>query len=215
MSRRWRACSRVRGWECWGFDLTDPPEIPENCNFENVDILSMSSNVNSPMWVGDFMPGLPDFIVASSPCESFSVHGMPHFFPNPAYPTMGIQLFSHTRALCESFGVPYVMENVKSAQRFVGRAEHHCGPFYLWGTGVPPLMPQNIKKNQRGSGSVITKTVLALPLEERRKKRNELNSAWPSSKKECARLAAIIPPELANCVADYAEALLEQRCKSR
>ena len=87
-----------------------------------------------------------DFICASSPCEEFSVHGMKHFHPNPKYPEMGLKLFNHTRALCEASGVPYVMENVRAAQQFVGQAERHCGSFYLWGNGIPPLIPKGITK---------------------------------------------------------------------
>src|ERR1700691_4406058 len=85
------------------------------------------------------------------------------------------------------------MGNVRAAQKFVGNAVHHCGPFYLWGTGVPPLLNQGIKKGKRlGIGGYRTQT-----------NTRDL--------KESAARIAIIPTELANCVADYAERL-ESRC---
>lgn len=204
----WSRAFAARGWECWGLDLVEPPEIPQNCHFEQVDILTISPTPQSAMWIGDFMPGPPDFIVASSPCEEFSVHGMKHFHPNPKYPAVGIQLFSHTRSLCENFGAPYVMENVRPAQAFIGNASHHCGPFYLWGTGVPPLMPQGIKKGWGTKG--YTKDG----------KLRDGGPGWKFWAGSPGRLNAIaevakVPPELANCVADYAEALLGQQCKSR
>lgn len=69
---------------------------------------------------------------------------------------MGIQLFNHTRKICVESGLPYVMENVRSAQKFVGNANQHCGPFYVWGNATPPLMPQGITKGvQMGSGNGI------------------------------------------------------------
>ena len=102
--------------------------------------------VHRPGDVRDEVLGNFDFICASSPCEQFSVHGMKHFHPNPPYPELGIKLFNHTRAICEASGVPYVMENVRAAQQFVGQAVNHCGPFYLWGNAVPVLMPQGVNK---------------------------------------------------------------------
>jgi hypothetical protein len=92
-----------------------------------------------------------DFVCASPPCEEFSIHGMPHFHPNPKYPETAIKLFEHTRQMCEFSWTPYIMENVRAAQKFVGRAVNHCGPFYLWGNAVPPLMHQGISKgNEAG-----------------------------------------------------------------
>jgi hypothetical protein len=132
-----------------------------------------------------------DFICGSSPCEQFSVHGMKNFHPNPPYPTLGIELFNHTRHLCEASGVPYIMENVRAAQQFVGNAVNHCGPFYLWGRVVPPLMPQGILKGRR------------LMKGGYRTQHNAGNS------KNGAAIVATIPPELANCVCDYAERILE------
>src|SRR5882672_5902863 len=138
----WSRAFAARGWECVGVDLTEPPEIPQNCHFFKRDVLDLDVDIclgqlpYSEGWIYDHI-SMFDFICASSPCEQFSVHGMKHFHPNPPHPELGIQLFEHTRALCEASGVPYVMENVRAAQQFVGQAKHHCGPFYLWGTGVP------------------------------------------------------------------------------
>lgn len=155
-----------------------------------------------------------DFICSSSPCEQFSVHGMKHFHPNPLYPELGIKLFNHTREICEASGVPYVMENVRAAQQFVGNAVHHCGPFYLWGSGVPTLVPSKIKKGFQTGGGIIQrlKRIDRQALTEYRRQ-NDLS--WSSSgskkRKEFTAMAATIPPELANCVCNYAERLLEQR----
>jgi C-5 cytosine-specific DNA methylase len=194
----WSRAFAARGWECVGFDLVKPPEIPDRCCFVQQDILELTLDQGFL----DFWE--PDFICASSPCEQFSVHGMKHFHPNPPYPEMGIRLFSHTRSICEASGLPYVMENVRAAQQFVGRAAHHCGPFYLWGSGVPALMPQGISKGMsrramgqreyKGQPGWNTKNDLAP---------RRLNGDG------CASMAATIPSELANCVVDYAERLLE------
>lgn len=198
----WSRAFAARGWQCVGVDLVRPAEIPPNCEFLQRDILS---HVFADSWVRSF-----DFICASSPCEQFSVHGMKHFHPNPPYPELGIKLFEHTRALCEASGVPYVMENVRAAQQFVGQAKHHCGPFYLWGSGVPALMSQGISK---GIDVGSSKAVKTMTKDERREYRKQFpwNQAWSTSAqrgRDTAK-AATIPPELANTVADYAERLLE------
>jgi len=160
-----------------------------------------------------------DFIVASSPCEQFSVHGMKHFHPNPPYPELGIKLFNHTRELCEAAGVPYVMENVRAAQQFVGNAVHHCGPFYLWGNAVPPLLSKGIIKGTRITpGNTVQKMLDAGDKEsvrEIRRKQQRDFSARAGGVSKAPALSATIPPELANCVADYAERLLEQKRESQ
>jgi hypothetical protein len=187
----WSRAFAARGWECVGVDLVEPPEIPKGCIFVQKDILTIRQG-----WVDD--EGF-DFVCASSPCEQFSVHGMKHFHPNPPYPELGIKLFNHTRSLCEESGVPYVMENVCSAEAFVGPAVFRCGPFALWGSGVPILFPRGLTKGmsqarKRGPDGKRIYTAAA-------------DRMWSTKRKQ---IVATIPPELANCVADYAERLLEE-----
>ena len=203
----WSKAFAERGWECVGVDLVEPPEVPARCSFEQLDILTIGQH---------FMGMNFDFICASSPCEQFSVHGMKHFHPNPPYPELGIKLFNHTRAICEASGKPYIMENVRVAQEFVGRAQNHCGPFYLWGNAVPPLMPQGIKKGMRFIPGNLYKGNGwdSLPLEDRRRIRTEYQRekvALDGSRLAVTARTATIPPELSACVADYAERLLEMR----
>lgn len=210
----WGRAFAERGWEVVGVDLVESPEIPKGCSFAQADVLTIS------YWgkgLGFASPGLKaalgefDFICASSPCEQFSVHGMKHFHPNPPYPEMGLKLFNHTRALCEASGVPYVMENVRAAQKFMGTAVQHCGPFYLWGTGGPPILPQGITKGFKlGTGAtarILKKTGDRSALREYRKKMDCWHSSKSPRRIANTAKAATIPPELAACVADYAERL--------
>jgi len=184
----WSRAFAARGWECIGVDLVRPPEVPENCFFHQMDVMQLLDVIEYCE---------PDFICASSPCEQFSVHGLKCFYPDPPYPQLGITLFNHARAICEASKLPYVMENVRAAQQFVGDAVHHCGPFYLWGNAVPPLLNQGILKGRRLKTSGYKRQT--------------------PSKSDCgaAAIIATIPPELANCVADYAERLLEQTLVSK
>ena len=215
----WSKAFAARGWECVGVDLVEPPEIPEGCTFIRADILQIVSSKHGrfSIYECDAGPGTgeelwtmkPDFICASSPCEQFSVHGMKHFHPNPPYPEMGIKLFNHTRAICEASGVPYVMENVRAAQKFLGNAVNHCGPFYLWGNAVSVLVPQGITKGIKMGNSNWSR--------ERNwefAKANRTHAMFSSrskERKEATARAAEIPPELAACIADYAERILEMK----
>lgn len=190
----WSRAFLARGWEAVAVDLVAPESVPPNCEFWVKDVLEISAR--------DIRNDRFDFICASSPCEEFSVWGMRHFHPNPKHPETGIKLFEHTRAICEKSGVAYVMENVRAAQKFVGQAVHHCGAFHLWGNAVPPLLPKGIIKGwehkyvdskgiSRGGGPG--------------------RYEWSTSEGRRAATAKIstIPPELANCVAEYAERILD------
>lgn len=184
----WSRAFAARGWECVGIDLVEPPEIPAGCVFLKRNILEMVA-----------LPIGFDFICASSPCEEFSIHGMKHFHPSPKYPDMGIKLFNHTRMLCESSGIPYVMENVRAAQNFVGTAVNHCGSFFLWGNGVPALLPQGVRKgatHMRKGGAY--------------QRRGGIDISMYGDKKMRAATLAVIAPELSFCVADYAERITER-----
>ncbi len=86
-----------------------------------------------------------DLIVASPPCQDYSYRAMPwkraKSLPPPDN-SLFEACFRIKREAEEAAGrpIPLVVENVRGAQPFVGRARWHCGSFYLWGD-VPALMP--------------------------------------------------------------------------
>jgi hypothetical protein len=212
----WSKAFLARGWECVGVDLAEPPEMPQGYRFIKQDVAAIWSahgwvhmdNEYACLWSETY-----DFICASPPCEQFSVHGMKCFFPSPPYPDLGIKLFNYTRQICEESGIPYVIENVGPAEKFVGRAQNRVGPFFLWGNGVPPILPQGIRKAMRAASGRWMREQMALG-KTAKEARNEWQREYTikaGGRKHCAAIAATIPTELANCVADYAERLLEQR----
>lgn len=187
----WSKAFAKRGWECTGIDLAVPPEVPERCTYIQANILDIDAS-----YVRQF-----DFICASSPCEQFSVHGMKHFHPNPPYPELGIKLFEYTRRICEESGVPYVIENVRAAQQFVGNAKSNSGPFFLWGTGVPPFLRRSSKgMSQARQRDANGKRIYAAAADR----------MWSTKRKQ---VVAEIPDGLATRVAEYAERLLETRAE--
>lgn len=109
-----------------------------------------------------------DLIVASPPCQEFSYMAMPWTrakaiaaalrgegeFPEGyrGSRTLGDltalfdACFRIQREACEAAGrqIPLIVENVKGAQPWVGRARWSFGSFFLWGD-VPALMPMTLK----------------------------------------------------------------------
>lgn len=90
-------------------------------------------------------------IVGSSPCQEFSYRAMPWSIAKALPPPyLGIELFNAQfriqREAIEAAGhyIPLIVENVRGAQKWVGRARWHYGSFYLWGD-VPALMPMTFQ----------------------------------------------------------------------
>lgn len=96
-------------------------------------------------------------IVASPPCDEFSRFRMPWTRKrNPPEPKL--DLVQACFRIAQEADVPIVLENVREAQRWLGRAPINLGPFYLWGNGVPPLLPrwfEQQKKERYSSRSKI------------------------------------------------------------
>jgi C-5 cytosine-specific DNA methylase len=137
-------------------------------------------------------------IVASPPCQAYSYRGMPwrklwlenarmdddgapagnYLAPDPIDHRLFRACFEIQGEACEASGryIPLVVENVKSAQTFLGRAAWRYGSFYLWGD-VPALMPkapafkgfggswfaQNHNTNTGGKGNPIDGTGIKQP----------------------------------------------------
>jgi hypothetical protein len=94
-------------------------------------------------------------IVASPPCQAYSYRAMPwkraRALPPPDN-TLFDACFRIQREAIEAAGrfIPLVVENVRGAEKWVGRARWNFGSFYLWGD-VPALMPPT-KRAQKVPG---------------------------------------------------------------
>lgn len=97
-------------------------------------------------------------IVGSSPCQEFSYRAMPWKRAKALPPPyLGMELFEAQfriqREASEAAGhhIPMVVENVRGAQKWVGRAMWNYGSYYLWGD-MPGLMPYT---KTRGYGDAV------------------------------------------------------------
>lgn len=84
-------------------------------------------------------------IVASPPCQAYSWRAMPWKAAKAAPPpdnSLFEACFRIQREAIEAAGhfIPLVVENVRGAQKWVGRSRWNYGSYHLWGD-VPALMP--------------------------------------------------------------------------
>jgi hypothetical protein len=182
----WTKGFQAHGWHCVGIDLFPQPDYPGE--FIQADVAHLL----------ELPPA--DFYCCSSPCEQFSVHGMKHFHPNPKWPWLGIALFERAKELIEATGKPYVMENVRAAQKFIGTAAQKTGPFYLWGTGIPAILPQGFIKG-------MTRKAHGFREYKGEPGWNKRQGMETRNDRRAAAKAAEIPQELASHIAQTAGAL--------
>lgn len=143
-------------------------------------------------------------VVASPPCQEFSYRSFPfkrcRELAEKVPPDKSI--WKACERIAKECKAPLILENVRGAQKYMGKAKAHYGSFYLWGD-VPALLPEGKptkgfqhhyegrtkSKNMPSGGSRLKKFV------------GEYERLNPVSKKpkrkEWSANAAIIPFELA------------------
>jgi len=136
----------AEGWDVIGFDI-ERHEYGEHrypAQLVIQDVLTLH---------GSQFKGA-DLIVASPPCQAYSYRAMPwkraKSLPPPDN-TLFEACFRIQREACEAAGrhIPLIVENVRGAQKWVGRARWNFGSFYLWGD-VPALMPVTLRRAKVG-----------------------------------------------------------------
>jgi hypothetical protein len=139
----WTEGLLAEGWDVIGFDIErhayGEHRYPARLVLQDVRTIHGSQFKHASL------------IVASSPCQEFSYRAMPWKRAKAlGPPELGMELFAQAeriqREAIEAAGhfIPMVQENVRGAQKYVGRARWHYGSFYLWGD-VPALMPMTQK----------------------------------------------------------------------
>src|SRR5882724_4820017 len=145
----WTEGLLAEGWRVRGYDIEAHEYGDEKYPGELViqDVLTLHGSAFKDA----------DLIVASPPCQEFSYMAMPWSLAKAKASAIRADetgeahkrltalfdaCFRIQREACAAAGryVPMVVENVKGAQPWVGRAPWHFGSYYLWGD-IPALMP--------------------------------------------------------------------------
>jgi site-specific DNA-cytosine methylase len=77
----------------------------------------------------------PTLVWASPPCQEFAREDMP--WCRTGRPPDLTLVFAVLRIVRETGPLFWVLENVRGAQRWIGRAPWHVGPYYFWGWFPP------------------------------------------------------------------------------
>lgn len=138
-------------------------------------------------------------VCASPPCQEFSYSSFPfknarEKFTKDNPPDRSI--WDACVRIAKELNAPLILENVRGAQKWMGKAEAHYGSFYLWGD-VPVLLP--IGKPIKGFNATSGKA-LGLNRTNWSSSGGESGGRQWSSKskkrKEWSARAAMIPEEL-------------------
>lgn len=78
-------------------------------------------------------------VVASPPCQEFSYRHLP-FGRIKNLPPPDKSIWRACERIARECSAPLILENVKGAEKFMGKAKAHYGSYYLWGD-VPVLLP--------------------------------------------------------------------------
>jgi hypothetical protein len=144
----WSEAAIAEGYDCIGFDIEHhvygEHRYPGQLVIQDVLTLHGAQFREAAL------------IVASPPCQAYSYRAMP-WKRAKALPPPDNALFDACFRIqgeaCEAAGrhIPLIVENVRGAQPWVGRARWNFGSFYLWGD-VPALMPPTFKLRRCAEG---------------------------------------------------------------
>ena len=149
----WAEGLLAEGWKVIGFDI-ERHEYGEH-RYPGRLVIQDVLNLHGSLFKD------ADLIVASPPCQEYSYMAMPWTRAKAKAAAIRADMtgaeharltrlfdacFRIQREACEAAGrhIPMVVENVRGAQPWVGKAAGKYGSFYLWGN-VPVTMPTTFK----------------------------------------------------------------------
>ena len=130
----WATGLMEEGHHVIGYDIVDFSSDYSG-NFIRADLLTLN----------DFPAA--DIIVASPPCTDFSKSSFPKTWKSvQRYPPdipQSLRLFNRVYEIVSRVKPEYfIIENVRGAQRYVGKAKSHIGSRYFWGN-FPPFIVES------------------------------------------------------------------------
>lgn len=131
----WALGFMAEGWDVVGVDVVDrgyPAVLIE------ADVRELSCGG----WKGLF-----DLVVASPPCQEFS---LANSGPGRIRRGFDTTIWWACVARAREVGCPIIIENVRGACRVFGRGVGSAGSRFFWGDGVPALLPYGRREWEKG-----------------------------------------------------------------
>ena len=133
----WTSGLLAAGWDVIGVDIEQWDGYPKEADFWKSDICELSGHM-----ILARQGRKASLVVASPPCQEFSYRSFP--FKRCRELAANVPPDKSIWEACERIArecnAPLVLENVRGAQKYMGKAKAHYGSFYLWGD-VPALLP--------------------------------------------------------------------------
>ena len=132
----WSAGFLAEGWDAIGFDIEKHEYWGKR--YPGELILKSILEINGY----DLRAVNPALVVASPPCQNYSYMAMPWTRAKEMAARIRQSsdeigqlnaLYNACFRIARQIGCPIILENVKGAQPWVGRAKAHFGSYYLWG----------------------------------------------------------------------------------
>lgn len=128
------------GWDVIGLDIEEWEGYPGN--FYQMDVRGITKDWVRTTAIYGFDREI-SLVVASPPCQEFSYSSFPfkrarEKFTKENPPDRSI--WDACVRIAKELNAPLILENVRGAQKWMGKAQAHYGSFYLWGD-VPVLLP--------------------------------------------------------------------------
>jgi site-specific DNA-cytosine methylase len=184
----WTKGLLAAGWDVIGVDIKAWEGYPKEADFWLCDVKELHRHI-----LLERQGRKISLVVASPPCQEFSYRSFP--FKRCRELAANVppdkSIWQACERIAKECNAPLVLENVRGAEKYMGKANAHYGSFYLWGD-VPALLPigcprKGFVKSKDG------KNGMQRIFGEMRNGQN---------KKEFAANAAIIPFELAYWVGE-------------
>lgn len=194
----WTRGLLAAGWDVLGVDIELWDGYPKEAAFLKCDVREIK--------IKDEKYSL---VCASPPCQEFSYRSFPfkRCRDLAANVPPDKSIWRACERIAKECNAPLILENVRGAQKYMGKAVAHYGSFYLWGD-MPAILPigRPIKgfRHPRGLpnsqfGQDRTRGIYRNRFEDHPA---EQMSSKSMSRKEWSANAAIIPFELARWIGE-------------
>jgi hypothetical protein len=128
------------GWGVIGVDIEAWEGYPRETHRIITDVRTL--DINKPSFLALSRGRKISLVCASPPCQEFSYRSFPFKRCRELAATVppDESIWRACERIARECNAPLILENVRGAQKYMGKSVTHYGSFYLWGD-VPAMLP--------------------------------------------------------------------------